>query len=268
MAEVPPPPLAKGAIAVDTPLIDTLLIDTPLIDIRGLSKTYQMGGEVVRALDGVDISIQQGELVAIIGQSGSGKSTLMNLLGCLDTPTAGSYRLAGIPVQELDDDDLAEVRGRLIGFVFQSFHLLPRQSALENVTLPLIYRRGDVVPRKERLRRAALALTTVGLGDRQHHKPTELSGGQRQRVAIARALVHEPSVILADEPTGNLDSRTTEEILALLVDLHETHGRTVLIITHEPEVALRCQRVIQLKDGKVVKDEKKTQAKAPPAVSR
>jgi len=230
------------------------LVEPALIDIRALTKTYQMGGEVVRALDEVDLSIRAGELVAIIGQSGSGKSTLMNLLGCLDSPTSGSYRLAGIPVQELDDDDLAEVRGRLIGFVFQSFHLLPRQSALENVTLPLIYRRGDRVEKKERLRRAEQALTTVGLGDRQHHKPTELSGGQRQRVAIARALVHEPSMILADEPTGNLDSRTSQEILGLLVDLNRQHGRTVLIVTHEPDVARVCQRVIQLKDGKIIRD--------------
>lgn len=226
----------------------------PLIAIDGLRRLYRMGGEEVRALDGVSLSIDAGELVAIVGQSGSGKSTLMNLLGCLDTPTEGSYRLAGIPVEQLDADDLAEVRGRLIGFVFQSFHLLPRQSALENVTLPLVYRRGDVVSKKERLRRAAAALELVGLKDRMHHKPAELSGGQRQRVAIARALVHEPSVILADEPTGNLDSRTTDEILALLVDLNRTHGRTVLVITHEPEVARRCNRVIQLKDGRVVFD--------------
>ena len=247
-------------------MTDVLVPDTApglgepaLIEIRQLTKTYQMGGEVVRALDDVDLTIQAGELVAIIGQSGSGKSTLMNLLGCLDSPTSGSYRLAGIPVQELDDDDLAEVRGRLIGFVFQSFHLLPRQSALENVTLPLIYRRGPAhlggaVPKRERLLRAEAALRTVGLADRMHHKPTELSGGQRQRTAIARALVHEPSMILADEPTGNLDSRTSQEILKLLVDLNEKQGRTVLIVTHEPEVARVCQRVIQLKDGKVIKD--------------
>jgi len=226
-----------------------------LIRVRGLSRFYEMGGETVRALDNVDLDIAPGELVAIIGQSGSGKSTLMSLLGCLDTPTSGSYQLQGIPVQELDDDDLAYVRGRLIGFVFQSFHLLPRQSALENVTLPLVYRRGtDVVPRAERLKRAAAALTLVGLGDRQHHRPAELSGGQRQRVAIARALVHEPSVILADEPTGNLDSRTTEEILALLVNLNREQGRTVLVITHEPEVANRCDRVISLKDGRILSD--------------
>ena len=227
---------------------------TPLIEVRGLTRLYEMGGETVRALDDVSLDIHAGELVAIIGQSGSGKSTLMSLLGCLDTPTAGSYRLAGIPVQELDDDDLAEVRGRLIGFVFQSFHLLPKQSALENVTLPLVYRRGDPVSRPERLKRADAALRLVGLGDRVSHRPAELSGGQRQRVAIARALVHEPSVILADEPTGNLDSRTTEEILALLVDLNRQHGRTVLVITHEPDVARRCDRVITLRDGRVVSD--------------
>jgi putative ABC transport system ATP-binding protein len=225
-----------------------------LVQVRGLTRLYEMGGETVRALDGVDLDIRAGELVAIIGQSGSGKSTLMSLLGCLDTPTAGSYSLAGIPVQELDDDDLAEVRGRLIGFVFQSFHLLPKQTALENVTLPLVYRRGDPVSRAERLKRAEAALKLVGLGERLHHRPAELSGGQRQRVAIARALVHEPQVILADEPTGNLDSRTTEEILKLLVDLNREHGRTVLVITHEPDVARRCDRVIVLRDGKVVSD--------------
>jgi putative ABC transport system ATP-binding protein len=226
----------------------------PLIAIEDLTRVYRMGGEEVRALDGVSLRIDAGELVAIVGQSGSGKSTLMSLLGCLDTPTTGRYALAGIPVQDLDADDLAEVRGRLIGFVFQSFHLLPRQTALENVTLPLVYRRGDVVPRRQRLERAAAALELVGLKDRMHHRPAELSGGQRQRVAIARALVHEPSVILADEPTGNLDSRTTDEILALLVDLNERHRRTVLIITHEPDVAARCRRVVQLKDGRVLRD--------------
>ena len=235
----------------------------PLIRIRGLARHYSMGGEVVRALDGVDLDVARGELVAIMGQSGSGKSTLMALLGCLDTPTAGSYELAGIPVQELDGDDLAEVRGRLIGFVFQSFHLLPKQSALENVTLPLIYRRGDPVSRAERLKRAEKALQLVGLGERMHHRPTELSGGQRQRVAIARALVHEPELVLADEPTGNLDSRTTEEILQLLVGLNRQHGRTVLIITHEPDVAARCDRVITLKDGRV-KDDVRT-PHAPPS---
>jgi putative ABC transport system ATP-binding protein len=226
----------------------------PLLAVENLTRLYRMGDEEVRALDGVSLQVTTGELVAIIGQSGSGKSTLLNLLGCLDTPTTGSYRLAGIPVEQLDADDLAEVRGRLIGFVFQSFHLLPRQTALENVTLPLVYRRGDPLPRAERLARAAAALELVGLKDRLHHRPAELSGGQRQRVAIARALVHEPSLILADEPTGNLDSRTTDEILHLLVDLHARQGRTVLVITHEPDVAARCHRVIQLKDGRVLRD--------------
>jgi len=237
-----------------TNVVQAPLAAPPLIAIDALTRVYRMGGEEVRALDGVSLQVATGELVAIVGQSGSGKSTLMNLLGCLDTPTSGSYRLAGIPVEQLDADDLAEVRGRLIGFVFQSFHLLPRQSALENVTLPLVYRRGDVVPRKERLRRAESALELVGLKDRMQHRPAELSGGQRQRVAIARALVHEPSVVLADEPTGNLDSRTTDEILTLLVDLNTRLGRTVLVITHEPEVARRCNRVIQLKDGRVIRD--------------
>jgi putative ABC transport system ATP-binding protein len=229
----------------------------PLVQARGLEKRYAMGAEVVRALDGVDLEICAGELCAIVGQSGSGKSTLMNLLGCLDTPTTGSYRLAGVAVEELDDEDLAEVRNRHIGFVFQSFHLLPRQTALENVALPLVYRRGDPVKREERRRRAQAALERVGLGARLQHKPTELSGGQRQRVAIARALVNEPSIVLADEPTGNLDSKTSEEILALLVGLNREQGRTVIIVTHEPEVAGRCDRVVQLKDGKVLSDRRR-----------
>ncbi len=240
--------------AKTVPADEASALSPPLISLRGLTRHYTMGGEVVRALDGIDLDIGRGELVAIMGQSGSGKSTLMSLLGCLDTPTSGTYELAGIPVQALDGDDLAEVRGRLIGFVFQSFHLLPKQSALENVTLPLVYRRGDRVSRPERLRRAARALELVGLGDRVQHRPTELSGGQRQRVAIARALIHEPDLVLADEPTGNLDSRTTDEILQLLVDLNRRHGRTVLIITHEPDVAARCDRIITLKDGRITDD--------------
>ena len=225
-----------------------------LVDARALTKTYRMGGDVVHALDGVDLAIEQGELVAIIGASGSGKSTLMNLLGCLDTPSSGSYRLAGIPVDRLDDEQLAEVRNRHIGFVFQSFHLLPRQSALDNVMLPLVYRRRDPIAPDERRRRAVEVLERVGLGDRMHHKPTELSGGQRQRVAIARALINDPSLLFADEPTGNLDSKTSEEILALLVELSRTHGRTVVVVTHEPDVARRCNRTVQLKDGRVLRD--------------
>jgi putative ABC transport system ATP-binding protein len=230
--------------------------DAALVEIRGLRRLYHMGGEEVRALDGVDLDIREGELVAIMGQSGSGKSTLMNLLGCLDTPSEGTYRLAGIPVESLDREALAEVRNRHIGFVFQSFHLLPRQSAVDNVTLPLVYRRNDRHSMAERRRIAREALTRVGLGERMHHKPNEMSGGQRQRVAIARALVGEPSIVLADEPTGNLDSRTGEEILELLVSLKRDQGRTVLIVTHETEVAERCDRIVWLRDGKVLKDER------------
>ncbi|MCC7107745.1 MAG: ABC transporter ATP-binding protein [Deltaproteobacteria bacterium] len=239
------------------------------VDARALTKTYRMGGDVVRALDGVDLQIERGELVAIIGASGSGKSTLMNLLGCLDTPSSGTYRLDGIPVEELDDEELAEVRNRHIGFVFQSFHLLARQSALDNVVLPLVYRRRDPLPAEERRARARAVLERVGLADRMHHKPTELSGGQRQRVAIARALVNDPALLFADEPTGNLDSKTSEEILALLVELNRKLGRTVVVVTHEPDVARRCDRTVQLKDGRLLFDsaaEKtaKTAAPAPP----
>jgi putative ABC transport system ATP-binding protein len=229
---------------------------TVLVQARALTKNYAMGGEIVRALDGVDLDIAQGELCAIIGQSGSGKSTLMNLLGCLDTPTSGSYRLSGIPVEELADEELAEVRNRHIGFVFQSFHLLPRQTALENVMLPLVYRRSDPLRVDERRRRAEATLRQVGLGERMSHRPSELSGGQRQRVAIARALINEPSILFADEPTGNLDSKTSDEILALLVRLNRELGRTVIVVTHEPDVAARCDRIIQLRDGRVVSDKR------------
>jgi len=227
---------------------------TALIEVRDLKRTYHMGEEVVRALDGVSLDIKEGELVAIIGQSGSGKSTLMNLLGCLDTPSEGTYRLAGVPIETLDAEELAEVRNRYIGFVFQSFQLLPRQSALDNVALPLIYRREGRPSQAERRDKARKTLELVGLGTRTGHKPNEMSGGQRQRVAIARALINDPRMILADEPTGNLDTRTSAEILELLVTLNQSQGTTVVIVTHEDEVAERCNRVIRLRDGKVVED--------------
>jgi putative ABC transport system ATP-binding protein len=222
----------------------------PLIEIRDLARHYVVGGEVVRALDGVSFAIGRGEWVAIVGQSGSGKSTLMNLVGCLDTPTSGSYRLAGADVQGLEDDALADLRNKEIGFVFQTFQLLPRASAVANVELPLVYRG---LPRRERRARAESALAAVGLANRMHHRPNELSGGQRQRVAIARALVGEPSLLLADEPTGNLDSTTGEDIMRLFEDLHR-RGHTILLVTHEPRLAARCPRAIRLSDGRVVGD--------------
>jgi len=222
----------------------------PLIQIRDLARHYLVGGETVRALDGVSFTILRGEWVAIVGQSGSGKSTLMNLLGCLDTPTTGSYRLAGADVQGLADDALADLRNKEIGFIFQTFQLLPRASAVANVELPLVYRG---LPRRERRARAESALAAVGLANRMHHRPNELSGGQRQRVAIARALVGEPSLLLADEPTGNLDSTTGEEIIRLFDDLNR-RGHTILLVTHEPRLAARCPRAIRLSDGHVVGD--------------
>jgi putative ABC transport system ATP-binding protein len=230
---------------------------TVLVDMVDLVRRYDMGGEPVFALNGLSLQIEQGELVAIVGQSGSGKSTLMNLLGCLDTPTTGTYTLAGKNVAQLNDNELAEVRGTHIGFVFQSFHLLPRQTALENVTLSMTYNRTQPSSRATQLHRAAAALATVGLGDRAGHRPSELSGGQRQRVAIARALVHNPSILLADEPTGNLDSKTTEDILQLLLALHRDQKRTVIVVTHEPDIAARCDRVVHLKDGRMLSDTKR-----------
>lgn len=223
---------------------------TSVIDIRSLHKTYHLGSTIVRALDGVDLSVASNEYVAIMGPSGSGKSTLMNIIGCLDVPTSGTYHLAGQPVDEMEDDELALVRNRRIGFIFQSFNLLPRTSILRNVELPLVY---SGISRDERLDRAREALRKVGLGDRIDHQPNELSGGQRQRVAIARALVNDPSIILADEPTGNLDSRTGQEIMALFEDLYE-QGQTLLVVTHEDDIAEHARRCVRLRDGLIESD--------------
>ncbi|MGH9692274.1 MAG: ABC transporter ATP-binding protein [Candidatus Acidiferrales bacterium] len=217
-----------------------------------LWKTYEMGSEQVHALRGVGLEIQKGEYVAIMGPSGSGKSTLMNLIGCLDSPTRGNYWLAGRLVSQLDDDELAYIRNKEIGFVFQTFNLLPRATALHNVELPMIY---NGTPSQERLERARKALAQVDLADRMMHKPNALSGGQRQRVAIARALVNHPSILLADEPTGNLDSATGEEIMRLFARLHEG-GNTIILVTHEPDIALHAHRLIRLRDGKIEKDER------------
>ncbi len=223
-----------------------------LIDIRDLRKTYVMGTEEVHALDGVTLSVEKGEFVSIMGASGSGKSTLMNLVGCLDTPSSGSYRLNEREVAEMDDNQLAEIRNREIGFIFQTFNLLPRTTALLNVELPLVY---AGVSRSERHQRAEEALESVGLKDRMKHMPNQLSGGQRQRVAVARALVTKPSIILADEPTGNLDSKTTEDLMGLLQELNE-RGHTLLLVTHEQEIGERANRIIRLKDGKVLFDKR------------
>jgi len=221
-----------------------------VIDIENITKEYVMGEEIVRALRGVTLQIRRNEYLAVMGPSGSGKSTLMNMLGCLDTPSSGRYEFNGRNVKEMDDDELAAIRNREIGFVFQTFNLLPRANALRNVELPLIYAGIDAETRQQQAERA---LIDVGLGDRIHHKPNELSGGQRQRVAIARALVNNPSIILADEPTGNLDSKTGDEIMALLEDLYQ-RGNTIILVTHERDIAAHARRTIHLRDGVIEMD--------------
>ena len=243
----------SGSIADTAERMAMLPPDVPrdaVIVTRNLQREYDMGGEVVRALRGVDVTIRKNEFVAVMGPSGSGKSTLMNLIGCLDSPTGGEYWLNGHRVSELGDDALARIRNKEIGFVFQTFNLLPRATALHNVELPLVY---AGLGSKERRRQAAEALGRVGLSDRMQHRPNELSGGQRQRVAIARALVNQPSILLADEPTGNLDSTTSEEILALFEDLHR-EGQTIVLVTHEHDIAEHALRQVHLKDGRVERD--------------
>jgi putative ABC transport system ATP-binding protein len=223
-----------------------------VIAVKDLERDYRMGGEIVRALAGVSFTVERGEYVAIMGPSGSGKSTLMNVLGCLDTPSGGEYWLDGQRVSGLSERDLARVRNREIGFVFQTFNLLARATTLRNVELPLL---SGGVPAEERHRRAAQALDRVGLADRQHHKPNELSGGQRQRVAVARALVTGPALLLADEPTGNLDSRTGEDVMRLFEELN-AEGHTIVVVTHDPDVAARAARTIVLRDGRIASDER------------
>jgi putative ABC transport system ATP-binding protein len=228
--------------------------DVPVVALRGIKKIYQMGDVEVQALRGLDLDIEQGEMVAIMGPSGSGKSTLMNIIGCLDVPSDGSFQIDGTDVSRLKDDDLAAIRCRKIGFVFQSFNLLPRTSALANVELPLIY---AGVSGRERHKRAQESLQMVGLGDRQRHKPNELSGGQQQRVAIARALINRPSMILADEPTGNLDTRTSIEIMELFQRLNLDQNITIVFVTHNPETADYCERVVRIRDGVIESDERR-----------
>lgn len=222
----------------------------PVIEIKDIAKVYRMGDFEVHALDGVSLRVAQGEMLAIMGPSGSGKSTLMNIIGCLDQPSSGEYWLAGEDVSRLNDDRLAEIRNQRIGFVFQSFNLLPRTNALQNVELPLIY--SGI---RDRRARAVAALQAVGLGDRLTHRPNELSGGQQQRVAVARALVTSPSIIMADEPTGNLDSKAGAEVMAIFQSLNEQHGITIILVSHEPDIAAHCRRVVHIHDGKILSDE-------------
>ena len=224
-----------------------------LISLKNIHKIYNVGGEEVRALDGIDLNIQENEYLAIMGPSGSGKSTLMNMIGCLDTPTSGLYEFEGEMVQVMDDAQLASIRNRKIGFVFQTFNLLPKATAQYNVEIPLVYAN---IRKDQRTEMASKALHSVGLSDRSHHKPNELSGGQRQRVAIARALVNNPSIILADEPTGNLDSKSGNEIMNILDDLHD-RGNTIILVTHEDQIAQHAHRVIRLLDGKIIEDLKR-----------
>jgi putative ABC transport system ATP-binding protein len=229
------------------------IFSVSLIRLQNISRRYQMGAETIHALRDVSLEIQRGDYVAIMGPSGSGKSTLMNVIGCLDSPTAGRYDLNGTNVSDMDDNELAEVRNREIGFVFQTFNLLPRSNALHNVELPLIY---AGMPSDERKQTALDALTQVGLADRVHHKPNELSGGQRQRVAVARALVNKPSILLADEPTGNLDSKTGTEIMALFEELAQK-GNTIIVVTHEEDIARQARRIVRIRDGLIASDERK-----------
>jgi putative ABC transport system ATP-binding protein len=223
---------------------------TPIIDIKGITRDFQLGSETVNVLKGIDLLINKGEYVALMGPSGSGKSTLMNILGCLDTPTSGSYILNGKQVSEMHDDELAEIRNKEIGFVFQTFNLMPRTTALDNVALPMVYAGFS---KEERNKRATEVLTQVGLADRMDHKPNQLSGGQRQRVAVGRALVNKPSIILADEPTGNLDSKTSIEIMKLFGEIH-ANGNTVILVTHEEDIAAHAHRIIRLRDGIIEND--------------
>ena len=222
-----------------------------LIGLKDIYKIYNVGGEEVRALDGVDLTINNNEYMAIMGPSGSGKSTMMNMIGCLDSPTSGLYEFEGEKVHIMDDSQLASIRNRKIGFVFQTFNLLPKATALHNVEIPLVYAN---IRKEKRLKMASEALTSVGLEDRMHHRPNELSGGQRQRVAIARALVNNPAIILADEPTGNLDSKSGHEIMKIFDDLHK-NGNTIILVTHEDSIAKHSNRIVRLLDGKIVKDE-------------